>query len=371
MHKFKYNSSKIIFGLLLSGLCFTPFILISTASADTQKTVSTTKLGWIDQIPNTIDRMPQILPSEANYPIVPEQKTTSNNSLVDQRQSKFSNSLQKRAHTIDGWFGTPNPNQPATASLRVMIDTLWNQHDEFTVKPRIRGRIKLPTLQERLSVVFGDDSLDNEIRDNIAITHENPTANPDKTFDRRQYRDDNASIALRWSAWKNSWQIDSDLDVGIRSGDDIYLRAKINKDWMLNNDFSTHAEQIYRYGLDSKDYLRTNLEIRHARPNHAFISDQFSLTYTDNDRQEFYWENRLFRQHQFFNENLFNYGIYTGGNIEDSTPELNAYGPFMTWRQPFMRDWFFIQSELTYYNNKGEDHDHHLGVLLRLETHFK
>ena len=326
---------------------------------------------WLDHIPAAIDALPTVLPQESQHKITPHRQATANNTYIDKVQNKFSNSLQKRAQSIDGWFGEPNPEKPASASIRILLDTYWNEYDDFTIKPRIRGRIKLPTLQNRLSIVFGDDALDNEIRNNITISNENPQGDPNKTTDSRQYRSDNASLAVRWSEWKNPWGIDSDLDLGVRSGDDIYIRAKLQKDWLLHNNFSTHAEQIYRYGLDSKHYNRLNLEIRHARPNHAFLTNQFSLIYTDNDHQEFNWENRLFRQHQFFHDNCFNYGIYMGGEIENSTADLNSYGPFFSWRQPFLRDWFFVQAEMNYYNNKTEDRNHHVGALLRLETHFK
>lgn len=361
LKKLQYTSYLSVLGLLN----------IPVVYAETPSTHEPATGTWIDHIPETIDRLPTLLPQQSDHTIVPTKAQTADQSSIDRTQSKFSNSLQKRAQSIDNWFGTPDPNQPASASLRLMIDTHWNEYDDFTVKPRVRGKINLPTLQNRFSVVFGDDSIDNEIRDNVSITNENPIGDNEKTIDSRQTRNDNASLALRWSQWKNPWNIDSDLDLGVRSTDDVYIRAKLARDWDLSNNFTTHAEQIYRYGLDSEHYLRTNLELRHERPNQAFFSDQFSLTYTDNDEQHLFWENRIFRQHQFFHENWFNYGIYTGGDVEDSTPELDSYGPFVSWRQPFLRDWFFIQTELTYYNDKNQDRDHHVGALLRLETHFK
>jgi hypothetical protein len=67
-----------------------------------------------------------------------------------------------------------------------------------------------------------------------------------------------------------NYLFETDADLGIRSGDDIYVRLKAKRAWPLRNDFSFYAEQIYRYGIDSKNYLRTNLEPTHARPNEAF-----------------------------------------------------------------------------------------------------
>ena len=34
------------------------------------------------------------------------------------------------------------------------MDTTWNKYDGIKIKPRVRGRIKLPTLENRLSLVL-------------------------------------------------------------------------------------------------------------------------------------------------------------------------------------------------------------------------
>jgi hypothetical protein len=148
------------------------------------------------------------------------------------------------------------------------------------------------------------------------------------------------------------------------------LRLKAQKDWTLDNDFSFHAEQIYRYGIDSENYLRTNLELTHARPDEAFISDQFSLTYADEQKDDLNWDNYMFRQHQFFQGNRFNYGLYTGGYLDDSDLRLNSWGPFVSWRQPLWREWFYVQTDINYFNDQRADHSHYLSTLLRLEALF-
>ncbi len=90
------------------------------------------------------------------------------------------------------------------------------------------------------------------------------------------------------------------MTFGIRSGSDIYARLKASKDWQLDNDFSFRAEQIYRYGIDSKNYLRTNLEFTQSKPHHPILSNQFNLTYADAQDDDLSWDNFSFRQHQFF-----------------------------------------------------------------------
>lgn len=327
-------------------------------------------LGWLNYIPRMVDSSPTLFPEESNYKIVPLTEVTENQTWFDRRQKSIRNWADNTAHKIDGWFGDTNPQKPASAKLRVIIDNDWNEHDGYEVKPRIRGSIKLPTLENRLSVVFGDDSLDNEIDNNIAITNENPSGNTDKTLDGKRIRDDNSSIALRWSELSKKFPFEFDADLGLRSGDDLYARLKASRDWKLSNDFSFHAEQIYRYGIDSENYLRTNLELTHARPNQAFISNQFYLTYADEQDDDLTWDNRTYRQHQFFEGNRFNYGIYTGGYYNNDDLRLNSWGPFVSWRQPVWREWFYVQGDLNYFNDAREDRDHYPRALIRLEALF-
>lgn len=344
---------------------------VTTTSTDSPPNETSTLSSVLNALPNAIEAMPTVLPPQSDLKIVPSQIDTKNDSWTDMQHHKFRNSLQKRAKQINAWFGDEDPNKPAKANIRILIDSSWDKYDEFDVRPRVRGKIKLPALEKKLSLVFGDDSLDDELINNVAITNSNPSGTSDKVFDKERSKNDNNSVAFRWSNWLKNDSFDTDFDVGIRSGDDVYARLKIAKDWTLPNHFFTRAEQIYRYGSDSENYLRTNLEIRHQVPNHAFLANQLNFIYSDKNKAVgVTWEDRLFRQHAFFHDNTFSYGLYTGGHIKDTDAKLNSYGPFVSWRQPFLRDWFFIQSDLNYVNDRDLDRDHHLSAFLRFETIF-
>ncbi|AXY55531.1 hypothetical protein CDG60_02315 [Acinetobacter chinensis] len=330
----------------------------------------TQKYNLLYQIPRWIDSTPTFLPEQSDSPIVPPVSVTENSTWIDQKQLGIRNWADRTAVRIDNWFGETNPEKPATASLRVLVDNSWNEYDGYEIKPRIRGRIKLPTLEKKLSLVFGDDSLDNELNTNVAITNENPVNSPDKKLDTKRTRDSNSSLALRWSQFSEKIPFKTDADLGVRSGDDIYVRLKASREWQLDNDFKFYAEQIYRYGIDSENYLRTNLELTHARPNQAFFSNQLNLTYADTQYDDLTWDNFTFRQHQFFQNNRFNYGIYTGGFYTDENLRLNSWGPFVSWRQPFLREWFYVQGDLNYLNDHRADRNHFVGASIRLETLF-
>ena len=320
-------------------------------------------------IPKLIDATPTLLPEQDNTRYVADIETTKAASWIDRQQYRMRGWVDQRANQVDDWFGQPHPEQPASATLRVLLDQRWDKHDQHDADLRLRGKIKLPTLEKKLSVVFGDDSLDDELNNNVAITDER-TDYGDPYLSRGKVRETNSSIALRWSTFTQSLPFDSDLDLGIRSGDDVYARFKLTKDWQLKDDFSLHAEQIYRYGIDSKNYLRSNLELNHQRPQQALFSNQFSIIWSDEQHDDLIWQNFTFRQHQFFYGNRFNYGIYTSGFYEDQNLRLNSWGPFVSWRQPLWREWFYVQTDLNYLNEHREDRRHYLGVLLRLETLF-
>lgn len=293
---------------------------------------------------------------------------------VDQQHSNVKTTINTWSHNIDDWIGDTDPNRPASATLRVMLDNEWNRYDGYSIKPRVRAKIKLPALKQRLknlSLVLGDEDLDNQSRDNQQL-HRNyrEPLRDDKNYDRKQARNDNASMALRWSNGIKSLGIDTDLDVGIRSGADIFVRAKASKEWQITEQFSTRLEQIYRYGSNSKHYLRTNFENKFAETERRSLNNHTYVQYTHDNQEELFWGNSLYRQHTYSNFKRLNYGFSFGGEIEHKQTKLNFYGPFINWRQPVLRQWLFIQPELNFYNNKKQDRKHALGAFLRLEAIF-
>lgn len=377
MDQFKKNALRnSVYIMLLVGLANSHVYAqnqpIQPQESDTRaSSIQNDSQHWLDYVPQMVDATPTLLPEQSDLSIVPKTQETEQMTWTDRKQKSVRDWADRTAVKIDRWFGEADPDeQSAHATLRVILDNKWNEYDGYEIKPRIRGKIELPTLEKKLSVVFGDDSLDNEIDNNIAITNENPSGDSEKRIDGKRIRDDNSSIALRWSQLSKKLPFNLDADLGLRSGDDVYARLKAKKDWTLSNDFYFHAEQIYRYGIDSENYLRTNLELTHARPNQAFISNQLNLTYADEQEDDLDWDNRTYRQHQFFDGNRFNYGMYTGGFYNDHDLRLNSWGPFVSWRQPLWREWFYVQGDLNYFNDHREEKNHHVSALVRLEALF-
>ena len=70
---------------------------------------------------------------------------------------------------------------------------------------------------------------------------------------------------------------------------DIFVSFKVYKDWQINEKLSTRLEQIYRYGSNSKHYVRTNFETKYQRTNNIFIGNNLYLQYAHDIDEEISW----------------------------------------------------------------------------------
>ncbi|QMT31216.1 hypothetical protein [Alysiella filiformis] len=289
---------------------------------------------------------------------------------VDNQHEKASQNITQWANKLDNWFGEPNPDDPASATLRVMVDTHWHQHDGVKVKPRVRGNVRLPTLKEKVSVVFGDETLDNEILDSSRDAH-HWVYRDAKKFNQKQSRDENSSLALRWGNLNRHWGVQTDADVGVRSGSDVYLRLKAKKDVYQNQDLTTQVSQIYRYGVKSKHFARSSIEIQKQQSPNVLIANHTHADYVHHKGEKGWsWGNSTYRQHHFSGSRRLNYGIQASGAIGGSKHQFNSYGIFASWRQPVWRNWLFAQTEVQYANNRDEKRKHYPSGMLRLEAIF-
>lgn len=289
---------------------------------------------------------------------------------IDKQHANVRDKLNHWSNDINYWLGEDDPNDPASASLRVMVDSRWNRYDGFTYKPRVRAKIKLPVLKKHLRLIIGDEDIDNETRNKNRMGKNNENIDHQQNDNFRQSGNNNASIGLRWSKGLEQLGLSSDLDLGLRSKGDLYTRLKLSKKWDWTAQYRTRVEQIYRYGLKSKHYLRTNIEQVYQNSQDTAIMNHTFLQYTYNKKQELTWGNSLYHQHLFNGNKTLKYGVFIGGRLDNAYSRLNAYGPFITYRQPIWKNWIFIQPELRFYNDKDQARKHHLNAFLKFELIF-
>lgn len=298
---------------------------------------------------------------------------------TDETRKEVKDKLNVWANEMNNWFGEPDPKKPATASLRLVLDTRWADdpiegHD-VTVEPRIRARLRLPVLEERLSLIIGDGDLDEDTFLKSGVTGEEAINDQDKLIDTRRARDENASIALRWSNFNEQIEdqlgVKTDVDLGVRSVDDLYVKVSVDKDWYEDEKLKISNDNFYRYGLDSKHYVRGALNLKYGSNADRFINNRTTIRYRNRNNEESTdWVNDLRQVHYLGNEKQLAYGISTSGYFDHDNSTLNSYGPAISYRQPIWREWLYVQTELNYLNDRTDDKSHFPSALLRMEALF-
>lgn len=298
---------------------------------------------------------------------------------ADEKRQDAKEQLNEWAHHMDDWFGEPDPKEPATASLRLVLDTRWANDpkagSDVSVEPRIRGRLRLPVLEKRLSLIIGDEDLEEDTFLKQSATGKTYQSNQDRLINSRKTREDNTSIALRWSRFNDEIEeqlgVKTDVDLGVRSIDDIYVKVSLDKNLYESDKLTISNDNFYRYGLDSEHYVRGGLTLKYGSDDNRFINNHTTIRYRNRDETESTdWANDLRRVHYLGDEKQLAYGISTSGYFDDDKSTFNSYGPAISYRQPIWREWLYVQTELNYYNDKTEDKDHFPSALLRMEAMF-
>ena len=363
--------------LLLTGLMITQASLAAPAQAWQPATVATDSL--IQTETNAIagpDGSPQLVPA----PVL-QDELARESGWVDRKRSRIREQLDMRAQRLDRWFGD-GAQGDARAGLRLLLDTTWNEYDGADTSVRVRGSLRLPNATRTLRLVFGDDTLDNESR---AIYGPNTPATPriatagtpsptdpatlqPQTRRERLWRDNN-SVALRWL--RNPLPgYDTDLDLGLRGTADVYVRGRIGKSWQHSDQVRSSLLQMVRYGSKSELYAQTDYDLTRQRPDRPAQTYNATLIYNQReDEYGPYWVQRVGQYQTFQPQQTFSYGLMAAGWLGNDYL-LNQYGPWVSYRQPFLRDWFFIRGDLAYVNDRSLQRDHTPVTFIRLEALF-
>lgn len=365
------NISTVTFYSFVSFSVFTPAMAETSPSAVTYVEVEEEALEDLDSA--ALDNLTAQYSEVNSVELEPEWNWT------DETRKEVKDKLDEWANEMNGWFGEPDPKKPATASLRLVLDTRWAndtiEGNEVTVEPRIRGRLRLPVLEERLSLIIGDGDLDEDTFLKSGATNEEDISEQDKFIDAKRARDENASIALRWSRFDDQIQdrlgVKTDVDFGVRSVDDLYVKVSLDKDWYESEKLTISNDNFYRYGLDSKHYVKGAINLKYGTNPNRFINNRTTIRYRNQDDEKSTdWINELRQVHYLGNEKQLAYGISTSGYFDHDKSTVNSYGPVIGYRQPIWREWFYVQAELNYLNDKTDDKDHYPSALLRMEALF-
>ncbi len=178
---------------------------------------------------------------------------------------------------------------------------------------------------------------------------------------------DSASVALRWIPF-SGLGFKTDVDVGVRSTPEAYVRWRLRQQWQLGSENLLRAGQTFRYGSERRGESVSQLEAERALDANSTLRAGTAWRIEEEDTASgFAWSHGLSLQHMVGDDGSLSYGWSVGGFTRPHY-RRERHGPWLVWRQSLWRDWLFyeIEPRITYYRRL--DWDDVPSLVLRLEA---
>ncbi len=270
---------------------------------------------------------------------------------LDNSHAYLTNQTQSLAGWMDAFFGDPaHDAEIAESFVRVEIIEDWNSEDGNKSKLRIRGRVQLPRLSKRLSLVFrgeedefGESGFDREPDDNVGL----------------QFRGGETSLTR------------FDLTLGYSSG---HLRpgVRFRVEGPIGEKSSYRLIERIQYEHGENFFSRTQFRLRHSLSENRVIGWNNRLLYGEKtDGVE--WRSSISYQTRYRVEQPRPIGVtYFTGASGFTRPDsyANNYNIGFLFRRQIYRDFLFFELEPSYNYQKIDANSDREGlwrVVARLE----
>ncbi len=256
---------------------------------------------------------------------------------IDQMQRGAYYGICGTAYWFDGLFGTTRYDQDAGDSFgRLGIFPGWDRRDGIDTRVRLRARVVLPALQDRVALVVGRG-------DQQDITEERASSTGTRvppSF--RRIEDDEWLVGLAYARRK---PFENGLDIGtgirIRAPLDPYVKAGYRHHFPLGDKMLLRARETVFWrksrGLGSTTELMLD---RIVGDNHMLRWDNSGTIAQDTDGIEWGTSLSLFRD--LSDRRAIVNSLLAEGETRAEVP-LQNYGVESRYRQRIARQWLFLE----------------------------
>jgi hypothetical protein len=275
-------------------------------------------------------------------------------SWVDDTHQAVTNRAGVFANWADDFFGNPQSDIEAASSIiRLRPQWEWDERDGTDLRLRATGRLRLPQLSKRTSLVFQNDEGD-----------------PDSDFyDPALVSDGDSTVGIQYEVRdKKNQRVD--LVAGLKSGPKGKLGARYRYLLPLgNNNQLAFTEELFWIGGDGFGSL-TRFNIDRSLNDKALLRWANKLEYSE-ESNGMEWNTRLAWLYKVSERGALRvFGFVRG----ESDPEiLKSRGFGIAYRQQFLRKWLHWEVEPRYAwrkRNPEEEREGLASVSLRLEITF-
>ena len=250
---------------------------------------------------------------------------------LDESHAYLTRKADSLAVWADAFFGEPRDDLESPSSrLRVRFESGWDESDHWQFDARVRGKLYLPALSKRLSLVFeGADDAQGENFESASLA-----------------TDEGDSVSLQYNFSEDA-QSRVDFILGVKSGPQVKTGARYRfQKPVADNTLLRFTEELFWVGGDGFGTL-SRLDFDHRLGEGKLLRWSNRVLYSeDSDGVE--WGSRLSLRQRLNQRTAMRYFVATSGETEPK--QLNrGYGLGVAWRRQMFREWLFVEVEPSYF----------------------
>lgn len=266
-----------------------------------------------------------------------DQPGSDGQAMIDRVQRGVYLSVCGTARWFDGLFGTRRYDQDSDATYgRLGVYQLWDDRDGFDAKLRLRARLALPTLENRLQLVFG------RVDDREIIEESQSQSGPQLPGRFSRVEDEAWLLGLGYS---KQGGLENGFDFGagvrLRFPVDPYVKGTYRHNLIFDDATMLRARQTI-FWRDSRGFGETT-EFDFDRLLGPRMLARWSNRATlAEDVERFEWSSAGTLAQSFSNRRAIAYTTYVNGIINTDVP-IRDFGLDLRYRQRALRKWLFLE----------------------------
>lgn len=273
----------------------------------------------------------------------PQQRT-----WVDRGHAMAAGSVDTLAEKIDRFFGAERADlESASTALRLILVNDWREEEGNDTDVKLRGKLNLPRISERLSLIFSDE--------------EGQNANVDSDVSAVVSEQESTKVDLQYNI-RDKKRSRIDFDVGLRSS--LQGKARLRYRYQIPvAERYTHRFTESLAFIDGEGFsLRSRYELDRKLNEKQLLRWANNLKFVEQgDGVE--WSTRLLLGEQLDDRAAISWFIWSSG-VTRPDYLTTSYGLGLRFRRNFHRDWLFYELEPGYAWIREEVSDNRNGAVL-------
>lgn len=251
---------------------------------------------------------------------------------LDRSHEYASRSSDRLASWIDHFFGASRTDQEsAYSSLRLSLENDWEEGEGSDQNLRLRGKVHLPRINERLSLIFSDEE-----QEGVRV---------DSAVDSVTGKKENAKVGLQYNV-QDKQRSRLDFNLGVRSSFKAKANVRHRYEIPVGEHYLHRFTQTAFY-IDGEGFgVRSRYELDRSLDDHRLLRWANHIKFSE-DTEGLEWATRLSLGDKLNEQSAVSYFVWTGGETRPDTL-TTSYGFGVRYRRSFYRPWLFYELEPAY-----------------------